>query len=305
MIGIIVVAVVAIVTIVVRHELWPCFLYEASKRSKVFLINASLKSKNNRSIFMKKILLEFVDKIFAVSELEKEIFCKSFSLSEERVQVSGDSKYDRVLERVANLKKSPPIFLELSGSKRKLIVGSAWRQDCEVLLGAFARYKLENSERLQIIVAPHQPTTEFLSWLAQFSQKLQISYKLFSHAKEDLRDVDLIIVDSIGILFDLYGSADLAFVGGALHHEVHNVLEPAAFDLPLAFGPWYQNSHEASEIASKNFACIVRNEEDCLSWMKSAFSKDEALEKLRNFVRSKAGATDLMVNEIASYLSKA
>lgn len=290
------------VVIIVRHELWPCFLFEASRKSKVYLINASLKSNKFLSLLIKNVLFSFVDGILTVSDLEKQKFCQSFSFPETSIRVTGDSKYDRVLERVEVFKAKPRSFPQLSHSKRKLILGSAWPDDCEIVLSAYARYKIEHAETLQLVIAPHQPNEEFLKSLISNCENWEMSHKLFS-ASEDTRDVDLVVIDSIGILFELYGVCDLAFVGGASHHEVHNVLEPSAFGLPLAFGPRYENSHEASEIISRNLAQVVRNSEDCLRWMKSALAKGSFDKELEDFVKAKGGATDKILSEIRSFLS--
>lgn len=288
------------VCLVVRHEMWPSFLHQASKSAKVFLINASLKSKTKFSVFIKKQLLSFFDQVFAVSEIEKNNFCETFRLPKEKVLVTGDSKYDRVLERVDILKSNIRTFSELSSQRKKLMIGSSWKADSDTVLEAFAQFKGSNINTLQVVIAPHQPTDIYLNELIQSCERLHLTYKLFSN-KGDSRDTDVVIVDSIGILFELYGACDLAFVGGASHHEVHNVLEPAAFGLTLAFGPHYKNSHEASEIVGKGLAKVIHTPQECLKWIHSALHKGSDLQ-VSQFVQSKGGATRQILNEIHSSL---
>jgi 3-deoxy-D-manno-octulosonic-acid transferase len=290
------------VTIVVRHELWPSFLSEASKVSKVFLINASLKSTSMLSLFLKKQLLKFFDKIFTVSDFEKRRFCKEFELPEDRVIIVGDSKYDRVVARVKALEKKPRHFAQLSSKKQKLILGSAWQQDCDVLLEAYTKFREVYPDRIQLVFAPHQPTQEFLSSLRGQCEKLKISCKYLSDVSTESLDVDLVLVDSVGVLFDLYSNCDFAFVGGAMHHEVHNVLEPAAFGLPVAFGHLFTNSHEASELVEKGLATVIRESDDCFIWMKGIVlnrSRDNGLQK---FIDTKSGSTDRLLAVIDSIL---
>lgn len=280
------------IVVVVRHEFWPCFLYVSRKYARVYLINASLKSTHSRSLFFKGVLLRFFDKVFTVSEMEKDNFLNFFpDLTD--VQSIGDSKYDRVLERVEEFHKHPKLFPVLSKSKRKLIVGSAWHQDCELVLKAFSEVKIPN---LQLLIVPHQPSPEFISWLTELARSRGLSYSYFSSGKNT--DPDLVIVDAVGLLFDLYGSCDLAFIGGALHHEVHNVLEAAAFALPLAFGPRFKNSHEATEIVSKNLARVLQSSEECKEWITSKIIENSRDKELEAFVKSKAGAGDCLLREI-------
>ena len=59
-------------------------------------------------------------------------------------------------------------------------------------------------------------------------------------------DADVVLVDRVGVLGDLYALADVAFVGGGFHAAgLHSVLEPAAFGAPVLFGPRHANSRDA------------------------------------------------------------
>ena len=56
---------------------------------------------------------------------------------------------------------------------------------------------------------------------------------------------DVIVLDSIGELAQLYQLATAVFVGGSLaDHGGHNILEPAVFGKPIVFGPYMQNFAE-------------------------------------------------------------
>src|SRR5918992_430641 len=57
---------------------------------------------------------------------------------------------------------------------------------------------------------------------------------------------DVVLVDRTGVLGDLYALANAAFVGGGFHAAgLHSVLEPAAFGVPVLFGPRYKMSRDA------------------------------------------------------------
>jgi hypothetical protein len=62
---------------------------------------------------------------------------------------------------------------------------------------------------------------------------------------------DVVLVDRTGVLGDLYSLATAAFVGGGFHGAgLHSVLEPAAFGVPVAFGPRHSNSREAFHLTA-------------------------------------------------------
>ena len=57
----------------------------------------------------------------------------------------------------------------------------------------------------------------------------------------------LILVDRVGLLATLYGAGTMAYVGGGFGRAgLHSVLEPAAWGLPVAFGPRWGESRDAA-----------------------------------------------------------
>src|SRR5213079_3489671 len=68
---------------------------------------------------------------------------------------------------------------------------------------------------------------------------------------------DVIVLDSIGELAQLYQLATAVFVGGSLvDHGGHNILEPAIFGKPIVFGPYMQNFKEIAEAFIANGAAV-------------------------------------------------
>jgi len=74
----------------------------------------------------------------------------------------------------------------------------------------------------------------------------------------------------MGMLSEVYGAAEAAFVGGALHRQVHNVLEPACHGLALAYGPFYKNSQEAVHLARAGLADVVSDAAAFAAWLEAA-----------------------------------
>ena len=86
------------------------------------------------------------------------------------------------------------------------------------------------------------------------------------NTQENLGSASLIVIDSVGILAEIYGTAQAAFVGGALHHQVHNVLEPASHGLAIAFGPFYKNSQEAIHLVHSGLAVVIEDSSQFGTW---------------------------------------
>jgi len=68
----------------------------------------------------------------------------------------------------------------------------------------------------------------------------------------------VVVLDTIGDLFQLYGLADLTFVGGSLvPHGGQNILEPAAWALSPLYGPHLDNFRWAQAVLSKAGGGII------------------------------------------------
>ena len=161
----------------------------------------------------------------------------------ERIQVLGDPRFDSVAERVRAVKPDESLRQFGQGSPT-MVAGSTWAPDEEVLLGAFAHlYRTRPDVRL--ILVPHEPTPAHLDALDRRASSLGLPIPVrLSNAHGP---VPLLVVDRIGLLATLYGSGTMAYVGGGFGTAgLHSVLEPAAWGLPVAFGPRWRNSRDAA-----------------------------------------------------------
>jgi 3-deoxy-D-manno-octulosonic-acid transferase len=94
------------------------------------------------------------------------------------------------------------------------------------------------------VIAPHEPTESHLTPIERWAAEARVrSARL---GGDDAPNADVVIVDRVGVLGDLYALATVAYVGGGFHTAgLHSVLEPAAFGVPVLFGPRCANSRDA------------------------------------------------------------
>ncbi len=112
-----------------------------------------------------------------------------------------------------------------------------------------------------------------------------------------------IIFDVLGVLAFAYQAADFAYVGGALHNRVHNVLEPATFGLPLMTGPKISNSPEATILQKTGGLFLVSSAQDILNVLNIPEKELEIIRKNnREFVQSGRGAAKRLYEEIQNLL---
>jgi 3-deoxy-D-manno-octulosonic-acid transferase len=110
----------------------------------------------------------------------------------------------------------------------------------------------------RLIIAPHEPTTAHLAPIESWARNAGL--RVGRLGVPGAADADVIVVDRVGVLGDLYALADLAFVGGAFHAAgLHSVLEPAAFGAPVLFGPRYEASRDARLLLDADAAVSVKD----------------------------------------------
>jgi 3-deoxy-D-manno-octulosonic-acid transferase len=147
---------------------------------------------------------------------------------------------------------------------------------------------------LLTILVPHEPTVEHLE---QVEYRLQgrTSFIRFSEMNQYAGE-KVILVDSVGILVPLYKYAHAAYVGGSFRQGVHNVLEPAAFSLPVVFGPKHTNSQEAVALAEQGGGFVVEDEIDLYRILRTLLENEskrlDAGKKARHLVDKNLGATE-------------
>jgi 3-deoxy-D-manno-octulosonic-acid transferase len=230
-----------------KLDLWPVLVGEASRRGvRLGLISGTVSEVSSREGLIATALLhecyEALDRVGAASEADAE---RIVALGAERdhVTVTGDTRYDQVWLRATTVNRESALLAPLASTRPTLVAGSTWPSDEAVLLAAWPAVRGDIHDA-RLIIAPHEPTPEHLSAIEAWAGAQQLSVARVGSAEAP--GADVVLVDRTGILGDLYSLATAAFVGGGFHGAgLHSVLEPAAFGVPVAFGPRHSNSRDA------------------------------------------------------------
>lgn len=249
----------------IKYEYWPNYLNELKKlQIPTYLISGIFREKQ---MFFKwyggfyRKALDTFNHFFVQNGSSKELLQQ---LGKNNVTVSGDTRFDRV---AAILEKDNSIdfISEFKNDTLTIVVGSSWPKD-ESLLVDFIN---SNNYKVKFIIAPHNIKEEQIRQLKDSIAKKTV---LFSEKdSQDLADFDVFIIDTIGILTKIYSYADIAYVGGGFGNPgVHNILEPAAFGVPIVIGPNFSHFAEATALV---------NMEGCVS-ISTQLELNEAFENL-------------------------
>lgn len=254
------------VAAIVRHDIWPNFVYRlAQQHIPLLLVDASLSDKSARLLpLVQKInrqLFGCMTAILAISEAEAAKFQQLMD-HPEQVMVVGDTKYDQVFER-GQQREAIAALTEIPALQQSKIwvVGSSWPMDEHFIFPAFEAL-CRQFDDLVLILAPHEPVPRRIQELEARLARAQLPALRLSQLVGNQFNARCLIVDRVGVLAALYSLATIAFVGGSFHYKVHNVLEPAVFGIPVLFGPKMTNSAEARQLLAHEAAILVRSRED-------------------------------------------
>jgi 3-deoxy-D-manno-octulosonic-acid transferase len=162
----------------------------------------------------------------------------------EKVQITGDTRFDRVVEIAENFKPIPIIEQWLGGAKKVMVCGSTWDED-EKELSHYVKLHPE----IKFIIAPHNVNEEEIAEI----QLLLPDLVLYTNLEETLPSASnkhVLIINTVGILSRLYYYATITYVGGGFGGGIHNVLEAAVYGKPVVHGPEYTKFAEAKDLVA-------------------------------------------------------
>jgi 3-deoxy-D-manno-octulosonic-acid transferase len=224
------------------------------------------------------------------------------SIGVRHIEVTGSTRVDRVIEIKENCAEVPLVSRFAAGSK-VLICGSTWPKDEKIILQL---YQNEHFVQWKFILAPHEVHETRIQALlrkcpleAMRYSDLQTRQTMNSHKR-------LLIIDNIGMLAALYQYGTIAYIGGGFSAGIHSILEPAAFGLPVCFGPKHQQFSEAQEMIATGAAFEISDAESLgkiilslegRAYQDSSFAVNAFMKRNRN-------ATEMVMQRIKNSLLK-
>jgi len=295
----------------VETEIWPSMLGELRRRNiPAFLVNGRFSEKTacqarRRPAFWREIYGLFT--LLLVRSCEDMKFLTDLGIHDEKIKVTGDCKIDGLLMRkeTADLSMARAI---VGGTGPVFLAGSTHRGEEKVALEAF-RLAKQSLPDARLILAPRHPERagEVLASASAMGRAAILS-QVESGSEEGGR-WEILVIDRIGVLFDLYGVCDAAFIGGSLVDKGgQNIMEPAAFGLPFCHGPFMRDfAQAAKELGERGAASQVQNaEEMSIHWIDSLNPPER--QKVRaaseEYFGHTAGAARKTVDEILSIIAK-
>ena len=249
--------------VMMETEIWPNLLRECRRANvKTILVNGRISSRSYPRYRMVKPLfkrvLANVDR-FCVQGEESKRRLIDLGADPARVIVTGSLKFDSLDVPAAASHARPRDrvlrFFRISPSRVVVVAGSTMREEERALLKAFRRIKHTTANPL-LILAPRHPE-RFAEVVDLCQQAALVTVRRSELPIDDEPRAEVVVLDTIGELAQVYQVATVVFVGGSLvDMGGHNILEPAVFGKPIVFGPHMQNFSEIANTFLTNDAAV-------------------------------------------------
>ena len=287
----------------IRYEFWLHYLEGLKKRNiPLLLISANLRKKGlfksayNR--YRKRLFNSFTHLFVQTKESEQTLNGMGFI---QNVTISGDTRFDRVIDIAAKF-EDIPFIKNFCGNHKVIIAGSTWSDDEEVLIH-YAKTKTD----IKFIIAPHEVDKGNVQDLQkEFPNSILFSQLSTAKAGEVIYNdnvINTLIIDNIGMLSKLYHYADITYVGGGFSDGgLHNILEAAVYGKPVFFGPLFAKNYEAAEMIEEDGAVSIENALELEKELNNLWQNpDEMMQKskaAKAYVYKNAGATSHILDYI-------
>ncbi len=288
--------------IFVKYDLWLNYFIELKKRNIPLLLVSVIQNRPmsfNPGDLYKKYCYSLTSRIYVQNQ-------QSFNYLKDEIRtnitVAGDTRIDSVIQNADKHNKdlSSNISKFIEGAEC-MVCGSTWPEDEKLLVNLI---KSKTFAGWKAIIAPHEMHPLKLELLKNEFGEMALFYSKIENRK-DFQTV--LIIDSIGLLSKIYRFGTIAYIGGGFGKGIHNTLEPAAFHIPVIFGPKYQKFTEAVNLVQSGAFKAITNEIQLFKTfeeLKSKSQRDQAAVEIVRFLDKNKGGSQIILDDIkTSYLS--
>ena len=280
----------------IKYEFWHNYLYCLKKQNvPTYIVSAIFRPSQ---VFFKwyggffRNMLKVYRRLFVQDERSVNLLRK---INIEQVEIVGDTRFDRVwahTRQPADL----PILKAFTQDAVTIVAGSSWVSDEDRLAEALKALP----DNVRIVLAPHEVHEDHITYIERLFEKYNPQRYTTLHLSPSTLDPSsrVLIIDTIGLLLSVYSYGQIAYVGGGFdaNNGVHNTIEPAAYGLPVLFGPVYEEYAEAVELASNGGGRSVKNTAELITvlqeWVLQPETRQKAGQISLDYVGKNQGATE-------------
>lgn len=288
--------------IFVKYEVWPNYLKELENQNiPSILVAALFRPKQSLFKYPHSFRSKALRRFNEIGVQNNESLVLLSKIGYNNAIVSGDTRYDRVIEQTDRDNQLDFLDRFCSNARLCIVCGSTWSED-EAILQDFIQSAPED---IKFVIAPHEIQETRIKKLRDSLQKKSSLWS--EYQKSDLEGSSIFILDTIGYLGRAYAYADIAYVGGAVGTTgLHNILEPATFGIPVLYGRNTKKHPEAEELEQAGAGIFVSDATQVSKVLERLTSEDtyrvDKGKKAKDFIHKQAGATEKSMQLLRKYM---
>ncbi len=267
------------------YDIWPNLIWSCYKQgisTTLFaarVVQGSSKQWPILSNFFRHIY-RAITHVYTVSAIDRQRLLKIIgNNANTKVKHLGDPRYDRVNERSTKDNNH-------GKGEKILILGSLHKDDHDVVCPVLMPI-LHDDPTLRVLWAPHETHDSIVEAIGADLDSAGVTWGRYEQNSGQFAHNQVLIIDGIGYLADIYSRGILAYVGGGFGHSIHNVMEPAIAAIPVLFGPKFNRSNEAEQLIANGGGISISNSDELKQHLKAFLADDD--------LRKKAGRSALKV----------
>ncbi|WP_086971826.1 lipid IV(A) 3-deoxy-D-manno-octulosonic acid transferase [Vibrio coralliirubri] len=265
--------------LIMETELWPNTLHCVAKAGiPISVLNARLSERSCQryakfqAVF--DLLAKNISQVLCQYPSDAERFIR-LGLDKASVHVTGSIKFD--IEVSAEQVSKGKALREQIGFERCVWIAASTHQgEDEIILDAHKQLLKDNPNTLLMIVPRHP---ERFNQVTELAKQHQFNTITRTSQQPITSNVEVYIADTMGEMLVLLGGSDVCFMGGSLVGDKvggHNLLEPAALQLPLLNGPSYFNFSEITDkLLEAQAVTISQNSNEIAGQLRELFSQPD------------------------------
>jgi 3-deoxy-D-manno-octulosonic-acid transferase len=298
--------------IIMETEIWPNFTREAVSRNiPVILANGRISDRSFARYLKFSWFFRHALRLFSQLCMQTETDCEriiAIGAPSERTEKTGNLKYDVPFGQVTqDEKRHLKEQYSIPDGLLVLMAGSTHDAEEQYVIDTY-RKLLPVLDGLFLVLVPRHP--ERAAEVASLLQRSGISFRRRTSLTglEEFQRGEVLLVDTVGEMMNLYAISDVAFVGGSLAPSGgHNLLEPASLGVPSVFGPHMNNFREIAELVLQYGAGVQVDSPEGLSEACRTLISSAELRRVLGLnglklMRDNGGATERHLEIIGRYL---
>ena len=302
-------AVEPVLFILVETDIWPGLIALLRKKGvKTILVNGRISPRTERSYkrcrFLVKRVLSELEECLVQTEIDRQRIMKG-ELSSDKIKVTGNIKFDKTWGSMTHAdRRRKRAFYGLKDCPT-WVAGSTHYPEEAGILKVFGDL-LHAFPNLMLIIAPRDARR--FDDIYELARGRGFEVIRRTELPAEKHGCNVIILNTLGELGEVYGLADVAFVGGSLVKKGgHNLLEPASFGIPVLFGPHtYNFATMAQLLIREGGGRMIADEHALLRSMANLLGdrgeREGMGERARGFVQRNQGALDRVIGILKPYI---